>query len=73
MISLFGNLQIILFSWWHVPVMESLPLTATCQGRCEVSTLSSDMKYCFGKSLSSDSYTLIAPTAIPLLCGLRNC
>lgn len=31
MISLFGNLQIISFPWWHSPVMEPLPLTATYQ------------------------------------------
>jgi len=48
--------------------MESLPLNPTCQGRCEVNTLSSDMKYCFEKSLCSDSYTLVISTVVfPLL------
>ena len=48
--------------------MESLPLNPTCQGRCEVNTLSSDMKYCFEKSLCSDSYTLVMSTVVfPLL------
>lgn len=68
MINLFGKLQIISVSWWHGPVMESLPLNPTCQGRCEVNTLSSDLKYCFEKSLCSDSYTLVMSTVVfPLL------
>jgi len=33
-----------------------------------VNTLSSDMKYCFEKSLCSDSYTLVMSTVVfPLL------